>query len=342
MFKKDRVFIIAEAGINHNGNLGIAKKLITAAKECGADAIKFQAFKTDELFIERPQDIEHKLFKSGGDKSLFQRLKSSELSESDYAKLSDFAKKEKIMFFSSIFGEQSLEVMKKIKVPLFKIASCDLNNHSLLREVSKTGKPVIISVGMGDLKEIKEAVKILERGKNELGILHCVSLYPPVAGELNLQKIGILKKIFPKHIIGYSDHTLDIFIPVSAVALGAKIIEKHFTLDKNMSGLDHLRSADPDEFKKMVEQIRFLEKTIDPNKKNITLATREKEMRKVFRRSLVADVKIFKGTAITKEMLGIKRPGTGIPSSDMIKVIGRRVKRSLTKNTVLKYADLEK
>src|SRR3989344_2204150 len=205
------VFVIAEAGINHNGDFETAKKLITAAKKCGADAIKFQAFKTKELIIEKAPSAEH------------------------------------------IKGSQSVfEMMNKIGVPLFKIASCDLNNHYLLKEMSNTRKPVIVSTGMGDLKEIKQAVKILELRGSDVGILHCVSLYPPRAEELNLQRIKILRNVFPKNIIGYSDHTLDIFVPVSAIALGAGIIEKHFTLDKNMPGPDQPSSADPVEFKRMV------------------------------------------------------------------------------------------
>ena len=187
-------------------------------------------------------------------------IKSWELSENDYKKLADFAKKEGIIFFASVFGKQSLNIMKKAGMPLYKIASCDLNNHFLLKEVAKTRKPVIISTGMGDIKEIKEAVKILEKGSKKIGILHCVSLYPPEAQELNLQRIQLLEKIFPKYVIGYSDHTLDILAPAAAVALGANIIEKHFTLDKNMPGPDQPSSADPAEFKKMIEQIRFLEK----------------------------------------------------------------------------------
>ncbi|MBI3046058.1 MAG: N-acetylneuraminate synthase family protein [Candidatus Harrisonbacteria bacterium] len=335
MFKKDSVFIIAEAGINHNGDFETAKKLITAAKACGADAVKFQAFKTEELIIEEARKAEH----VKGGQSFFEMLKGWELSGDDYVKLADFAKKEGIIFFASVFGKRSIAMLEKIGAPLFKIASCDLNNHFLLKEVVKTKKPIIISVGLGDMEEIEEAVQILKDRKKNLGILHCVSLYPPKAEELNLQRIGILKRAFPEHIIGYSDHTLDIFAPVAAVALGAKIIEKHFTLDKNMPGPDQPSSADPAEFKKMAEQIRFFDKAVNSNEKNIAPGAREKEMRKAFRRSLVANVNISKGTKITEDLLGVKRPGTGIPSSEMAKVLGKRAKRDLVKNTILKYSD---
>src|SRR3989344_3790284 len=164
------VFVIAEAGINHNGDFETAKKLITAAKQCGADAVKFQAFKAEELIIEEAQKAEH----VKGGQSFFEMLRSWELSDDDYVKLADFAKKEGIIFFASVFGKRSIAMLEKIGVPLFKIASCDLNNHFLLKEVAKTKKPVVISVGLGDMKEIKEAVRIFKNRKKDLGILHCV------------------------------------------------------------------------------------------------------------------------------------------------------------------------
>jgi len=193
---------------------------------------------------------------------------------------------------------------------------------------------------MGSMGEIKQAVKILEKGTKEIGIMHCVALYPPQADEFNLQKITMLKKNFPKYAIGYSDHSLNIFVPVSTILLGARIIEKHFTLDKNMPGPDQPSSANPKEFKQMVEEIRFLGKAINLNEKNIKISARENEMKKVFRRSLVANQPIAKGEKIKEEMLGIKRPGTGIPSSEINKVIGKKAKRDLAKNEIIKYAEL--
>lgn len=335
MFKKKSIFIIAEAGINHNGDFKTAKKLILKAKECGADAIKFQSFKAEELIIEEAIKADH----VKGKQSFFEMLKSWELADKDYANLAKVARKAGIVFFASVFGPQSLEKMDKIKSPLFKIASCDLNNHLLLEQVAKKKKPVIISIGMGDLKEIKEAVRIL--GKNQLGILHCVSLYPPEPEELNLQRIAILKTMFPRHTIGYSDHTLDIIAPVAAAALGARIIEKHFTLDKKMSGPDQPSSADPEEFKKMAEQIRHIEKAVNPAKKSIVPGKREKNMRRAFRRSLVAHDFIGRGTKITADHLAVKRPGTGLPSSMIKKVIGKKAAKDIKKNQLIKLADLK-
>lgn len=339
MFKKDSTFIIAEAGINHNGDFATAKKLIAAAKACGADAVKFQAFRTEELIIENAGKAEHV---KGKGQSFFEMIKSWELSAADYKKLAAYAREQGIIFFASVFDLTSLKTMEAIGAPLYKVASCDLNNHFLLKEIAKTRKPIIASVGMGDIKEIKQAVKILEKNNNELGILHCVALYPPQAEELNLQKITVLKKYFPKQIIGYSDHTLNIFVATSTILLGARIIEKHFTLDKNMPGPDQPSSADPKEFRQMVEEIRFLEKAVNLSEKNIVTSPREKEMKKAFRRSLVARVAIKKGQKITQNMLGVKRPGTGIPSSEIFKVIGKKARTDLAKNTIIKYADLIK
>ncbi len=336
MFKKNSTFIIAEAGINHNGDVRIAKKLIAAAKACGADAIKFQAFKTGEFIIKEAQKAGH----VKGKQSFFEMIQGWELSDRDYAELAKYAKKIGIIFFASVFGAHSLKVMKKIGVPLYKISSGDLNNVQLLKAVAKTGKPIIFSVGLGNLAEINQAVKILEKNKNELAILHCVSLYPPKAEELNLQRISQLKSKFPKQVIGYSDHTLDIFVPAASVLLGAKIVEKHFTLDKNMPGPDQPSSADPAEFKRLVSEIRFLEKAFNPGDKKIAPGAREKEMSKAFRRSLVAEVEIKKGEKITEAMLGIKRPGTGISASQLAKVIGRKAKIDLAKNSLIKFSDL--
>ena len=340
IFKKNRVFVVAEAGINHNGNFNVAKKMILAAKGAGADAIKFQAFKTSELIINKAPKAPH----IKGKKSFFELLESFELKEKEYVELAKFARKQKIVLFASVFDLKSLEVLEKIGVPLYKVSSGDLDNHLLLRAIAKTKKPVIISTGMGNLEEIGRAVKIFgdRRGtnRNGLGILHCVSLYPPRADEFHLEKIGILERTFPKHIIGYSDHSLDILIPVSAVVLGARIIEKHLTLDKKMSGPDQQSSADPEEFKKMVEQIRYLEKAVNKKKSGFTMVPREQKMKIAFRRSLVSDVLIEKGIIITEKLLGVKRPGIGISPTQISKIVGKRAKRDLPKNTVIKLSDL--
>ena len=337
MFKENSIFIIAEAGINHNGDFKTAEKLITVAKECGADAIKFQFFIADELVIEEAQKAEHV---SKNKQSFFEMIKSWELAVEEYGKLTEFAQEQDIIFFASVLGKEPLRIMEKFNAPLYKVASCDLNNHSLLKEIAETKKPIIISTGMGNTEEIKQAVEILEKNDNKIGILHCVSLYPPNAEELNLQRISILQEMFPGHAIGYSDHSLNIFVPASTIFLGARIIEKHFTLDKGMEGPDQPSSADPKEFKQMVGEIRYLEKAINFKDKNIEPGEREKKMKEAFRRSIVANEFIPAGSVITEDKLGVKRPGTGIPSSEMLKVVGKKAKRDLARNTIIKYSDL--
>lgn len=335
MFKKDRTFVIAEAGINHNGSYNLAKKLIIAAKKAGADAVKFQAFKTEEFIIKVAKKAAH----VQGKKSFFELVQSWELKDADYVRLARFAKQQEILLFASVFGEKSLKLLERIHVPLYKIASMDLNNYPLLKAVAKTGKTVVLSTGMGSLAEIKEAVKILESGRGEIGILHCVALYPPEAEEFHLEKIGILRKSFPRHAVGFSDHSLDILIPVAAVSLGARIIEKHFTLDKKMAGPDQQSSSDPKEFRKMVEQIRYLEKAISPTAKFVAVP-REQKMKAAFRRSAVLERVVPRGTVLTEKLVGWKRPGTGIPPSEFRRVLGKRVKRDLARNTIIKYSDL--
>ncbi|MFA6393940.1 MAG: N-acetylneuraminate synthase family protein [Patescibacteria group bacterium] len=336
MLKKNSTFIIAEAGINHNGNFDTAKKLIASAKDCGADAIKFQAYKTENLIIKEARKAGH----VKGKQSFFEMLKSWELSEKDYVDLSYYAEKIGIIFFASVFDGQSLALMEKIGAPLHKIASCDLNNFKLLKEAAGTRKPIIFSVGLGDLVEIRQAVKILEKNNNELAILHCVSLYPPEPQELNLQRIGVLARKFPCQIIGYSDHTLDIFVPAASVLLGARIVEKHFTLDKKMPGPDQPSSANPTEFRKMVEEIRYFEKAINFKEKSIAPLSRERAMRKAFRRSLVAGRPITKGAKISEDMLAAKRPGIGIPPSEINLIAGKRAKIDIPENALIKYSDL--
>ncbi|MFA6106343.1 MAG: N-acetylneuraminate synthase family protein [Patescibacteria group bacterium] len=338
MFKKNSTFIIAEAGINHNGDFSIAKKLIAAARESGADAVKFQAFKTEELIIKEAQKAGH----VKGKESFFEMIKSWELSQNDYFKLADYAKKIGIIFFASVFGKESLGMMESIGAPLHKISSTDLNNYQLLKQTAATKKPIIFSVGLGDLDEIRQAVKILEKNNNELAILHCVSLYPPKPQELNLHRIAVLAREFPRQIIGYSDHTLDIFVPAASVLLGARIVEKHFTLDKKMPGPDQPSSADPAEFRKMAEEIRYFEKAVNFKEKSIKPLSREREMRKAFRRSLVAGRLIVKGAKITEDMLAAKRPGIGIPPSKISSVTGKRAKIDIPENALIKHSDLTK
>jgi len=248
----EATFIVAEAGINHNGSLQIAKKLIVEAKKCGADAIKFQTFTANDL-----ASTKSKFFK------IFKKL---ELTENDFQKLNDFAKKQKIMFFSSPFSNNAVDLLNKLKVPAFKIASGDLTNIPLITYAASKRKTMIISTGMSNSHEIKTAINTIKKNNNKIILMHSISSYPTPPKEVNLKVISTLKKKF-QYPIGFSDNGNDMLVPLIAVSMGAKIIEKHFTLNKNMSGPDHKTSSDPKQFLDLVKNIRKIEQMFGDGKK---------------------------------------------------------------------------
>lgn len=245
--KGQPVFIVAEAGINHGGNIETAIKMIKEAAKCGADAIKFQTYITE------------KRVKKGS--PLYPILKKCELKEDSYKELFRVARKNKIIFFSTPFDKESVDLLTALPVPVFKVASFLIVNWDLLEYIAAKGLPVIASRGMANIKEISRAVRIFEKNDIDYALLHCVSAYPAKEKDVNLNIISSLRNRF-KCVVGYSDHTLGIKVPVYSVALGASIIEKHFTLDKNQEGPDHKFSADPNDLKKMVSEIRDLEKIL--------------------------------------------------------------------------------
>jgi len=315
------VFIIAEGGINHNGSLKIAKKLVLAAKESGADAIKFQTFKASDLASPKSE-----YFK------IFERL---ELEDEEFEEISDYAKSNKIIFLSTPFGEQSVDLLNKIKVPAFKIASGDLTHIPLIEYVARKNKPVIISTGLANINEIHEAVRaIINTGNKKIAILHSVSSYPTPPNEANLRAIRNLQEKFP-FPIGYSDNGADNLVPVIAVSIGAKIIEKHFTLDKKMHGPDHNLSADPSELSKLVRNIQATENMLGDGIKKCQAS----ELKNLIaaRRSITMEIDIEKNTKLLKNMIGVKRPATGIEPKFIKKIIGKRVKKKMFANESLKW-----
>ena len=308
-------FIIAEIGVNHNGKKNIAKKLISKAKKSGADAVKFQTFKADNL--------------ASPDSKSYSILKGFELDESDFSELSDFAKRENIIFLSTPSSIDDVNFLAKIKVPAFKISSGDLTNIPLLEHISLKKKPILLSTGMGNFKEISLAIEsITKKHNNKIAILHSISGYPTPSNEANLNVINSLKNkySFP---IGYSDNGSGIDVSSIAVAAGAKLIEKHFTLDKKMIGPDHKMSSNPSEFLIMVKRIREIEtilgscqKTVQPSEKvNVIQA----------RKSVTAIKTIEKGTKITNTMISIMRPAKGIDPKDFNKVIGKKTNKKILK-----------
>lgn len=320
------VFFVAEAGINHNGSLRIAKKMINEAKKAGADAIKFQTFKAEDLAT--PDSDYYKIFKN------------VELDDSGFGELSDYAKNKEIMFFSTPFSEHAVDMLFRLRVPMFKIASGDLTHIPLLRYTAAKKKPMIISTGLANVNEVQTAVKaIRSKRNNKIIIMHSVSSYPTPSKESNLKAMDILKEEFP-YPIGYSDNGEGNIVPLTAVAAGAKIIEKHFTLNKKMKGPDHLFSSNPKELKILVKKIREVENILGKKLKHYQQS--EEKIRILARRSIYANQNIPKGIRISSKMLTIKRPAKGIPPSDLNRIIGKVVKKEIKIHESLKWQYLTK
>jgi N-acetylneuraminate synthase/N,N'-diacetyllegionaminate synthase len=332
-------FIIAEAGVNHNSSVELAKKLITAAKDARADAVKFQTFKAENIVIKNAEKAEYQKETTGIGESQYEMIKNLELSEDDFKKLADYANKKDILFLSSPFDKESVDLLDEMNVPAFKIASGEITNFPLLKHIAKKEKPIILSTGMSTLGEVEEALNVIRsEGDKDVILLHCVSNYPARREDVNLRAMKTLKQAF-KLPVGFSDHTLGITASIVAVALGACIIEKHFTLDKNLPGPDHKASLEPDELKEMVNAIRDVEKALGDGIKRPT--KEEEEIKKVARRSIVAKEDISKGTIITEDMLDVKRPGTGIEPKHLNLVIGRRTKGSIKKDELITWEVIE-
>ena len=305
-----KVFIIAEAGVNHNGRLDLAYQLIDIAKDVGADAVKFQTFKAENVVSRLSDKAEYQKKTTGSDKSQLEMIKKLEISFDDFVKLKKYCDKKEIIFLSTPFDHQSIDFLYDL-VDLYKIPSGEIINYTYLKHIAVKNKPIIMSTGMANLGEIEEAINTIRsvNSKVKISLLHCTTNYPTPYEEVNLKAMQTLAAAF-KLPVGYSDHTLGIEIPVAAVAMGAKIIEKHFTLDKNLPGPDHKASLEPDELKKMVKAIRNIEIALGdgikrPNKSEI-------EIMKVSRRSLIATKDIKAGEIIKESDIAIKRPGTGI------------------------------
>jgi N,N'-diacetyllegionaminate synthase len=319
------VFVIAEAGVNHNGSLEMAKKLIDAAKDAGADAVKFQAYKTDRLVTREAQKAEYQK-KVGKSNSQYDLLKKLELGENEIRELFHYSKKKGIIFLASAFDVESVELLDLIGVSALKVASGEITNFPFLECIAEKRKPVIISTGMSSLSEIEGAVDVFTaKGCKDIILLHCVTSYPAKFENLNLKKIVFLKEHF-NFPIGFSDHTIGTVIPVAAVTLGSALIEKHLTLDKSLEGPDHSASLEPSEFKQMVNDIRVTEKALfDSTERSVE----EEEIKKLVRKSIVAKVSIKKGTLISEGLLDFKRPGTGISPQFLNKVVGKHAKSDI-------------
>lgn len=333
-----KVFIIAEAGVNHNGNIDTAKKLIDVAVDCGCDAVKFQTFKAEKLVTVNASKAEYQIANTGSDKSQLEMLKSLELSCEDHIELFEYCKHRRIMFLSTPFDEDSLELLESLGVAFFKIPSGEITNKPFLKSVARKQKPIILSTGMATLGEIEEALNwIYFEGNDNVTLLHCTSNYPTLINDVNLRVMLTLKEAF-KVKVGYSDHTIGIEIAIAAAALGAEVIEKHFTLDKNMEGPDHKASLEPQDLLKMVASIRNIENAFGDGIKRVSSS--ELSTREVARKSIAAKSFIKKGIKINEDMLATKRPGTGIPPKYLEFVLGKTAARDICCDEIMEFFDI--
>jgi N-acetylneuraminate synthase len=335
---KNPCFIIAEAGVNHNGDIEIAKKLVDAAKASGVDAIKFQTFKAENVVTKTADSAIYANRNMGKNFKQLNLLKKVELKYEDFEKINEYCNKKNILFLSTPHSFDAIDFLEKI-VPAYKFGSGDLTNIPSLVYAAKKNKPIILGTGMATLEEIKYAVnEIKKAGNKRIIVLHCTTNYPCPLNEVNMNAMVNLKKELDC-LVGYSDHTMGITIPIMARTLGAVIIEKHFTLDRSLTGPDHRASLEPEELKKMVEEIRNVEKALGSFEKKPTNS--EREIKKYVRKSLVANVDIKKGEKITRNMIKIKRPGYGIEPVNLKKIVGKTAVKKIRADEVLTWKKIE-
>lgn len=329
------VFIIAEAGVNHNGDVELARRMVDAAAEAGADAVKFQTFSADRLVIRHAAKAAYQKQTTDAEESQHAMLKRLELSHADHERLFNHATYRGITLLSTPFDDESLDMLIALGIPAIKIGSGELTNLPLLERAAAAGRPIILSTGMAYLSEVECAVRrIQEHGAPPLALLHCVSNYPAAAEDVNLRAMLTLLSAFGLPV-GYSDHTLGFAVALAAVALGACVLEKHFTLDRSLQGPDHLASLEPDELEAMINAVRDVESALGDGCKRPSEA--ELDTLRVARKSVVSRVDIPLGTRITADMLAIKRPGTGIPPNKVTHVVGRVARVPIAADTVLQW-----
>ncbi len=328
-------YIIAEIGINHNGSVQIAKQLIDVAISAGVNAVKFQKRNLEHIYTEEMLDNPNL-----GEQSfqyMIPLLREFELTEEDFHFLKKYCDRKNITFLCTPFDKKSVDFLEKIKIPAYKIGSCDLTNFDLLEKVAKTKKPILISTGMAYLEEIEKTVSFLKKKKAEFALLHCTSTYPAPWDKLNLRFMETLRQKFDVPV-GYSGHELGISMSIVATALGANIVERHLTLDRSMKGPDHAASLEPQDFKRLVRDIRYTEQALGDGKKYMSRG--EILNREVLGKSLVAAQEIKKGEIINKKMIAVKSPGKGLSPQLLEELLGKEAKRDLKKDSLFLESDI--
>lgn len=330
---KEKTFIIAEAGVNHNGSFELAKQLVDKAVWAGADCIKFQTFNSKNLVSKNAQKAEYQKKTTDSSESQLDMLKKLELTKEQFTELRSYCNQKGIIFLSTPFDLESIDFLASIGVKTWKVPSGEITNYPFLRAIGQRKESVIMSSGMCTLEEVRDAVNVLkEFGTTNITLLHCTTEYPAPYDSVNLKAMQTLQKEFG-YKVGYSDHTNGIEIPVAAVAMGATVIEKHFTLDKNMEGPDHKASLEPEELRQMILSIRNVEAAIGDGIKQPSQA--EKKNIAIARKSIVAACEIKKGEVFTENNLTAKRPGNGISPMQWNNVLGKVAKREFSEDEII-------
>ena len=327
------VCIIAEAGVNHNGDIKLAKKMVDVAKQAGVDYIKFQTFSPEKLVSKYAQKAKYQKENTNSDESQLKMLQKVALSKSEFKQLKEYCSEVGIGFISTPFDDDSINFLEEFDMDFWKIPSGEITNLPYLEKIANTGRKVIMSTGMCEVEEILNAISVLENnGTNDIVLLHCNTQYPTPYEDVNLKAMYAIEKATGKPV-GYSDHTQGIEVPIAAVAMGAVVIEKHFTLDKGMDGPDHKASLEPDELTQMVSSIRKIEKALGDGKKEPSES--EKENINVARKSIVASKTIKKGTVFSEDNITVKRPGNGISPMRWYDVIGQTAMRDYKEDEMI-------
>ena len=340
---ENKTLIIAEAGVNHNGDINTAKKLINVASDAGVDYVKFQTFKASKLVTKKAKKAEYQIKNSDSSNlSQHEMLKKLELSYDDHQVLMDYCTLKKVKFFSTAFDSEGLDYLNNLGFKRFKIPSGELTNYTYLKKLATIGKPVILSTGMATITEIGEAIKLLtseKLTKEDITVLHCNTEYPTPMEDVNLKAMLHIKEVFGVKV-GYSDHTLGIEVPIAAVALGAKVIEKHFTLDRSLQGPDHAASLEPTELIAMVKAIRNTEHVCggsgikDPSKSEL-------KNKVIARKSVHINCNVQKGDVFSENIIIPLRPGDGISPMEIPNLIGKIINKDLPAFSKLKMEDLD-
>ena len=325
-----KVFFIAEAGVNHNGSTELAKKLIDSAVEAGADAVKFQTFKADKLLSKWAQKADYQKQTTSVDETQYEMIKKLELDQNEHRALINYCKDKGVMFLSTPFDHDSIDLLISFEMPIFKIPSGEITNLPYLRHIGRLDKEVILSTGMANLNEVQDALEVLIKAgtsKVKITVLHATTEYPCPIDEVNLRAMQTIQAAFGVKV-GYSDHTQGIEVPIAAVAMGARVIEKHFTLDRTMEGPDHKASLEPDELKAMVQAIRHIEQAMGDGVKMPSMS--EQKNIPIARKSILASRPILMGETFSDNNLIVKRPGNGISPMRWDEIVGRKATRNFS------------